>query len=92
MNHLELLRLVEAYEAAEQELREGGRSVWHALVISEPELAGAILQLFANEDAAAAWVVSPLRELGCSPAKRAAEGHAAEVMPIVLRTTHGVYG
>jgi hypothetical protein len=92
MNHPELLRLVEAHELAEKALQASSLAVWVELEKAEPELAADILRLFGTPDAAARWAAASFRELGGSPARRAAEGHAATIMSIVVKTDHGFVG
>jgi predicted kinase len=92
MDHAELLRLVEAHERADMELKAGRIAVWDALVKAEPELASETLQLFSTIEAAAHWVTSSLNECNGSPARRAAEGRAAEIISMVRKTTHGFVG
>jgi len=92
MDHQNLLRLVEAHERAEKELDASALAVWEALVIAEPDLAADILRMFSTTQAAARWAACSFRELGGSPARSAAEGRAATVMSVVLKTDHGFVG
>lgn len=92
MKHRELLQLVEVHEHAEKVLEASGLAVWAALAKAEPELAEDILRLLGTPSAAARWASSSFRELGSSPARQAAEGRAASVMPIVRSTDRGFVG
>jgi hypothetical protein len=92
MDHPELLRLVEAHERAHKEIQISALAVWAALVEAEPELAGEVLRLFGTADAAAQWAASSFSELGDSPARQAAEGHAASILNVVRKTDHGFVG
>lgn len=90
--HDELIRLLDLHGKLEAELKASSRAVWEALYTAEPALSCAILQLFPNTEMAAAWVCAPVRDLGKSPAREAAEGRTAEVMARVHATSHGYVG
>lgn len=64
-------------------------SVWSQIERAEPELAIEIRSLGFDDEAAAAWICSPLADIDESPAEIVAAGRGAEILERIRQTMHG---
>jgi len=63
--------------------------MWRLVETVEPTLASEIGQLGFEDEAAAAWICSPLAGFAGSPAEMVAAGRGEEILTRIRQTMHG---